>query len=267
MKKWLPLIALMTLQNISVADVRLEFSRYTQSGQQGTFNIFVKNSLLRIEDKDAQRFNLFDSEKKRFISQHQRSGKIARMDMNILTQRAQQLNQKRLQRLHKILTELDKKRPQMSQTELEVSEELINQMKYPKEYGAYTFNTLEKTSTQKEIAGIQCQLYTLKRKNQLLKTLCIANQKQLGISSQDFNTLLDYEEFQYQVESQINLAMGDADFDLISLKELNIAGLVIETQKQLKKQLVAEQRLTKISTQALNKTLFELPKTSKSQLK
>jgi len=265
MKKWLILVSLAAVQNICFADATLEFSRYSNSGKQSTFNILVKNQQLRLDDH-SQRFNLFDAQKKRFISQNQRNGKIAQMDMRILTQRADQLNQKRLNRLHKVLSELDKKRPQMSQTELEVSEELINQMKYPKQYGAYTLNQLQKKQIQKEIAGIPCQIYQLSRKKQRLRTLCIADQKQLGLSTQDFNTLLDYEEFQYQVESQINLAMGDADFDLISLQAENISGIVIESQKQLKNQQVILQRLKKISTQALDKEAFKLPKSEKIQL-
>lgn len=266
MKKWLIVVCLMSLQQVSFADVTLKLSRYSNNGKQNTFTILVKHQRLRLDD-DSKRINLFDAQQQRFISQNTRSGKIARMDLGILTQRAKQLNQKRQQRLQKVLAELDKKRPQMSQTEQEVGEDLINQIKYPQQYGAYTFNRLEKISTQKEIAGVQCQLYALKRKKQLLKTLCIANQKQLGISSQDFNTLIDYEEFQYQVESQINLAMGDADFDLISLKQQHISGFVIESRQQHGKQLRDQQRLIQISSQALEKSPFELPKMSKSQLK
>ena len=267
MKKWLPLIALVMFQNTSIADVKLDFTRYSQNGQQASFSLLIKNSLLRIEDQDNQRFNLFDSRKKRFISLHQRSGKIARMDMDILTQRAEQLNQKRKQHLQKVFAELDKKRAQMSPSELEVSESMINQMKYPELYGAYTLNRLEKTSTQKEIAGISCQLYRLTREKRLLKTLCIANMAQLGISQQDFNTLREYEEFQYQLESRMSLAIGEADFDLVSLKQLQIDGLVIESHKQFGKQLLRQQILTKLDTKRLSKERFEIPKVQKSQLK
>ena len=266
MKKLLIYLLLIGIHHIAYGDARLDFSRYTADGKPVTFSYLIKNQLLRLDEPGSQRFNLFNSRQQAFVSLNLQNGNMARMDMGILAQRASQLNRKRLQRINKIYQELDKKRPTMNQKELELAEEVKNQMKYPEQFGAYTLNKLEKTNTHKQIAGVDCQLYTLKRENKPLKSLCIASRKQLGISAGDFATMQAYDEFNYQIQSQIMLAMGEADFDLISLKEQQIDGVIIEEKNLQNKQEKPQLILTNISTQAIDKEQLKLPKVKKSQL-
>ncbi len=266
MKKLLIYLSLIAVHYTAYGDARLDFTRYTALDKPVPFSYLIKDQRLRLLEPGSQRFNLFNSLPPAFISLNLQNGNIARMDKNILTQRARQLNQKRLQRLNKIYRELDKKRPSMNEKELELAEEVKNQMKYPRQYGAYTLNKLEKTNTHKEIAGVECQLYTLKRKKQLLKTLCIASQQQLGISADDFATLQAFDEFNYYMQTEIMLAMGDTDFDLVSLKSHQINGVVIEEKRQQDKQKKLQRILTRVSTQAIHKEQLKLPKVKKSQL-
>ncbi len=266
MKKWLICCLLVTVHHTASGDARLDFLRYTPEGRSLHFSYLIKNQRLRLVAPGSQRFNLFDSQQQAFISLNLQNGNMARMDKRILAQRASQLNHKRLQRLEKIYQEMDKKRPTMSEKEWELTEEVKTQMKYPDQYGTYTLNKLEKTTIQQKIANINCQLYTLKRKNKHLKNLCIANRKQLGISTHDFATLQAYEEFNYQTQSQIMLAMGDANFELVSLKEQQINGVIIKEESIQNKASKTQLVLTKVSTQEIDEEQLKLPKIKKSQL-
>lgn len=243
------------------ADVALTYKNLINTNGAHHLTYYVKNGLLRLSEEQSRRINLYNQAKQVFISIDEQNGNISRIDRHILDKRVEQLNQQRLAHLSQVEAELARKLPTMTRAEQEVGEELVNQLKYPEFYGLHTQIKVKQTNNTKTINGITCQVYDIKRKEQLLRQICMASRESLNLSEADYLTLRNFHQFNYATQTRIMLAMGKTDFLEIDYQLEKMPGLPVEVIGLVNGRLELELLLDNLSKKPLPEALFAIPNT------
>ncbi len=246
----------------SHADTTLTFKSYVKdSSNQLTY--YIKNGVLRFSEQGTKRINLYNKAEQSFISIDQESGTISRIDKDIIAKRVEQLKAKRLKRLAEVEAQLHKRLQTMSDKEKEVAESLVNQLKYPEFYGLHTLIQTNRSNQTQKISNIDCQIYDVKRKTELLRQVCMAEAKALGMSADDYQTLRDFYRFNYLTQSQMMIAMGKTDFTHIDYHQENMPGIAIAIVTKSDKERQPNLLLESISLAKLDQSLFNSQKPKK----
>ena len=253
-------LLLYLVSSAGLADVTLSYNTFIDTPASRYMTYYAKNGILRLNDNQSSRINLYNQSKQIFLSIDQEKGNISRIDRSILNKRVEQLNQKRLARLTQVENELNKKLQNMSDAEKTVAEELVNQLKYPEFYGAHTQIKISKSSSSKTINDINCEVYHVTRKGKLIKRICMASQKDLGIALADYQVLRNFHQFNYAMQTRLMLAMGKTDFIEIDYHQENMDGLPVEITAIEEDRVTTELLLKAISTETLEEKLFQIPK-------
>ncbi len=231
---WLP-------YQFAFADITLNYTLLlNNSKQQLTYQI--KNHQLMLSDSGSDRVNLFDQQKQQFISHDPESKKVSILNKEILEKRITQLKQKHKKQVTEVEQKLQQKLKDMSTKEQEVGASILNQIKYPDLYGEHTLLEVSKTSQSKTISKMECTVYQLSRKGELLKDYCVADRQKLSMSKDEYQTLRSFYHFDYTTQSSLMLAMGKSNFELVDYDEKNIPGIILEIisykDKQIKQHLL-----------------------------
>ncbi len=260
MKPSLLLIVLLSVLQvqISVADTTLNYNLFQNGQNSQQLSYQLREHHLRLTDNVSKRINLFDSDSQQFVSQRQGSDQFSMLNMEILEQRVNQLNQKRMQEVAEIEKKLQARLNTMSTKEQEVGVGVINQLKYPDLYGEHTLLRTYTTGKTKTIDGIECEVIQLKREATLLKEYCMAGSKELGLSAKEYKTLRSFYRFDYTSQSRIMLAMGKSRFDIIDYDKHEMPGVVIEMNTYKDNKLQQQLVLAGVNHKPLKEGLFSL---------
>ena len=257
MKKYLTGIVLLYASQYAVADTTLVFKDINKKQGDYSLNYQIKDGKLRLTESSSDRINIFDSTKQEFVSYNPKTQQSEKLNPAIIDKRAKLLNKQRLKKLTEVEKELNKKLESMNETEREVGTDLVNQLKYPEYYGAHTHLKITANDKSKLINDIECQVYTISRKDERVRELCIASPE--AIPGNDHTTLQSFYAFEYKLTSQLMLAMGKSDFTVVDHKELGINGVVIENIEYSKNKVMQHLLLKSISKDTLGKEIFSLP--------
>ena len=262
MKQLPALIVLFYMASLSHADTMLTFS--TQFGQNShQLSYYIKDGMLRFSEDGSHRINIYDKSKQAFVSIDQGSGTISRIDKQLLAQRVDALTKIRQQKIASAEAELNNIVEAMPGPEQEVAVSVLNQLKYPEFYGAHTrLRALAEKKTRK-IAGIECQLYSIRRQDRLLKQICMALPDALGISSDDYHTLREFYRFNYTTQTELLIASGKTGFSYVDYEQHNMPGVTVEISAKVKQPDHANLLLESVSTEPLQASLFAIPKAEK----
>ncbi|MDH5571345.1 MAG: hypothetical protein OEY89_06240 [Gammaproteobacteria bacterium] len=260
MKQLFALIALFYTA-LGHADTTLVFKLFPEKDSNQTYTYQIKDGLVRISEQGSNKISLYDKSKQLYQSFDKASGTISRIDKNILGQSIEHLNQQRLAKLAETEKLLQDKLKSRDDEDRRIAEALINQLKYPDIYGAHTFIKVEKTSGTKTINNIECQIYTIKRREEVLKQVCMASSSTLGMPETDYQSLRDFYHFNYSTQTQVMLAMGKSDFSHIDFEAENMPGIPIEIRLGSKQGNQLESLLHELNTGSLGSDLMQLPNT------
>ena len=260
MKLLLTGIVLLYTSQYAFADSTLEFKDLISQDNSHKLTFNIKKDLLKFQESGSDRLNLFNQADTQFTSQELKTGKKSVINTQILQKRVNQLTAKRLNKLSKVEKQVENKLKDMSDTEQEVGETVLTQLKYPEMYGEQNLLIIKPIDKNKEIASVSCQVHQLFKKNKLVKEYCLASAKGLKMSPQNYKTLRSFYEFDYHMQSQIMLAMGKSNFNLVDFNKQKIPGVVVETIGYKDNKVSQHLILTSFSNQALGDDIFALKK-------
>ncbi|MCW8933995.1 MAG: hypothetical protein OQK98_04670 [Gammaproteobacteria bacterium] len=258
MKIILICIVLLSSTQYAFGDATLEFKEITS---KGLITYKIKDEKLKFTQSTQERINLFNRNKLEFISFDPESGVSSVFNNDVLKQRVSQLTQQRLKKLSQVELKLEEKLKTMTPEQQEAGESLINILKYPDLYGEHTLLKINKSDTSKEINNITCQLYQVYRAKQLIKDFCMASAKSLKLSPEDYLTQRSFYAFNYNMQSQLMIAMGKTRFSLVDYDKHDIDGVLIESIDYRDSTIQQHLILNSISHDKVDKSEFTLPKT------
>jgi len=259
MKNLISCIVLLSWAQYAYGDMTLEFKEIIS---KGFITYSIKNEHLKFTQSEQSRINLFNQKNQQFISFDPQSGKSALFDEKILELRVNQLNEKRLEKLAKVESNLKKKLQTMSPDEQEVGESLVNLLKYPEMYGEHTHLNVKKLDTLKQIQNIPCQVYQLYRAKKRIKDFCMAEAKDLKMPARDYQTYRGFYAFNYDMQTRLMIAMGNTRFNLVNYKQQKIPGIAIESINYRGSKVTQHLILNQVNTHTLAKTEFTLPQST-----
>ena len=239
----------------AISDSTLVFKIFSDKSSRIN-SYYLKDHQLRLIKEHSELFNLYDKLQQSFSSTNTQSGKISRIDSDILNQRIELLNQKRMKKLAELEKKLRTKLKNMTDNQKKAGESLLNQLKYPEFYGSHTFLNIHKTKQSKTINNIDCDVYQVMHKNTVIKKICIANNHALKLDANDYDTLRNFQKFNYSTQTRFMLAQGKSDFTQIDYQQENIDGIPIEIINTSGKANKLEMMLINVSHHKLDKTLF-----------
>lgn len=256
MKKLLTCIVLLSFSHYASADITFEFKDIKSTNKQHSVTYKLKNHLLKLTESTSKRINIYNHATDQFVSHDLETGKSSMLNEQVLNQRINQLNQKRLKKLVTVEKEVSAKLKTMTADEQKVGESLINILKYPEMYGEHTLLSVKASIKQKQIADINCQVYELYRNTELLKEFCLADAKSLKISAQEYKTFRNFYNFEYKTQSRLMLALGKTDFVLVDYEQQKIPGIIIETISYKKNKTIQHLILKSFNSHDLADTEF-----------
>jgi len=260
MKILVTCIVLLSSIQYAYGDVTLEFKEITSKGQ---ITYKINNEKLKFTQSTQDRLNIFNLKKQEFISFAPESGLTSVVNNEILKKRVSELTQHRLKKLSQVELKLDEKLKTMTPEEQQAGESIVNILKYPDLYGEHTLLKIKKSDTSKEIKKITCQVYQLYRDKQLIKDFCMASAKSLKLNSEDYLTQRSFYAFNYNMQSQLMIAMGKTDFPLIDYDEHHIDGVLIESIDYRDSAIHQHLILNNINHAKVNESEFYLGRTVK----
>ncbi len=228
MKYILAIVLLYTTQ-YAFADATLVFIDAQLKDKQHTITYNIRENQLKLAETGSDRINIYNQSTQQFISFEPKSGKSSMINESILNKRVAQFKKKRIEKVTQVEKELEVKLKTMSKKEQEVGQSLLNMLRYPELYGEHTRLNVHAISKTRQITNIECKTYLLYRDKQLLKEYCFADAKTLNINEQEYRTMRSFYAFDYNMQTQLMLALGESDFSLIDFEKENIPGIVIET--------------------------------------
>ena len=258
MTRLLSLLCLFAITQMAYADATLIFKSSPGNDSQHRIIYYIKNGLLRFSEQDSERFNIYDKSRQVFQSIDKEKQTISRIDKDILGRHVEALNQQRLQALIEAEKKVSAQLKSSDINEKTLAETVINQLRYPEFYGAHTHLKTEKTTTTKNLNGIDCQVYNITRNNQLLKQICMADFRAMGLTSDDYDTLRQFFRFDYATQTQLLIAQGQTNFVLIDYDEEDIDGVPIEISAISENENKLILLLDKTDSGTLNSSLFEV---------
>ena len=258
MTRFVFLLLLLAITQSAFADATLTFKSFAGKDSQHSIIYYIKNGLLRFSEQDSKRINIYDKSRQVFLSIDQEKQTISRIDKDILSKHVEALQRQRLVALAEAEKKVSEQLKSGDINEKSLAESVINQLRYPEFYGAHTFLKTEKTTVTKNLNNIDCQIYNISRNNQLLKQVCMADYKSMGLTSGDYDTLRQFYRFDYTTQTQLLIAQGKTNFVLIDYDEENIDGLPIEitTISENENKLIL--LLDKTDSGTLDSSLFEV---------
>lgn len=242
------------------ADSTLVFSNPQGEEEKSLLTYHVKNGQLRLIDGNSERINIYTKAKQTFSTTDIQNNTTSNIDAQLLDKQVEIMTKQRMAKLALVEQEFEKKTARMKVEEIEIAQSLINQLKYPEFYGAHTLLKISKTNQSKTIANIDCVVYELYRANMLLKKVCIANNKSLKLSADDYDTLINFYRFNYTTQTRLLIASGKTDFMHVDYQQENIDGIPIEVTIMTKQGDRLESIIQKVSTDKLSDTLFSIQK-------
>ena len=259
MKILITCIVLLSSIQYAFGDVTLGFKEIT-SKDQITYKI--KNEKLKFTQSSLNRLNLFNQEKQEFISHDPQSGQVSVVNNEILKQRVIELSQHRLKKLSQVEQKLEEKLKTMTPAEQQAGETLINILKYPDLYGEHTLLKIKKPDSSKQINKITCQVYQVYRDKELIKDFCMASAKSLKLTPEDYLTQRSFYAFNYNMQSQLMIAMGQTRFSIIDYDKHDIDGVLIEGIDYRDSAINQHIILNNINHAKVNDSEFSLTKTT-----
>jgi len=259
MKQLFALILLCMVAIPGYGDATLTFKTYSKSNNSKLLTYYIKDGVLRYNEEDSNRINLYNRSKQVFMSMNQKDRTISRIDPDIIEQRSKMINQKRLDKLSEVEAGLNEKLKTMSPDDQEVAASLMNKLKYPEFYGAHTFLKVTASKENRTVNGYPCRVYQLRREDTLIKTICVASAEALGLSADDYQTLRDFFHFNYQAQSKMMIAAGKTDFTFIDYRKEKIPGVAVEITEYADKPAEHPSlQIQQVSTKTLEPSLFEI---------
>jgi len=239
----------------AISDSTLVFKNFSDNTSR-THSYYLKDGQLRLLEEHSELFNIYDKSGHSFDSLDTKSGKISRIDSNILNQRVEILNQQRMKKIIEVEKQLKLKLKDMDDTENKVGESLLNQLKYPEFYGPHTLLKIRKTKQSKTINKIDCDVFQIMRRDKQIKKICITNNHALKLDADDYDTLRNFQHFNYTTQTRLMLAQGITDFTQVDYQQENIDGIPIEIINTSGEADKLEMMLLNVSHQKLDKALF-----------
>ena len=262
MKILITCIVLLSSIQYAYGDATLEFKEITS---KGLITYKINDEKLKFTQSTQDRLNLFNSKKQEFISFDPKSGLSTVFNNDVLKQRVSQLSQQRLKKLAQVEQKLDKKLKTMTPEQQQAGESLINILKYPDMYGEHTLLTVKKSDTSKQILNISCQVYQVYRAKQLIKDFCMASAKSLKLDPEDYLTQRSFYAFNYNMQSQLMIAMGKTRFSLVDYDKHDIDGVLIESIDYRGPTVQQHLILSDLNHENVSKSEFTLPKMDKTE--
>lgn len=220
------LLAFMT-PSISFGDTQLDFIIQDKGGKS-KLSYLIQDNKIRIQEEKSRKVNVFDSKTQVYTSFDPDTGKQYQITDALITQKVERLNKDRHLRIQQAEQKLQQKISKLDPQQQEMTESLINQLKYPDLYGQQTQLEVHPTTTHKTVMDVACQVYNLKRFDNLIKTYCMADPKALGLSQPEYTSLRNFFRFNYSTQTRLLLARGDSGFEMIDYDEKNMPGVPIE---------------------------------------
>ncbi len=233
--KYILTIVLLYTQQFAFADVSLVFKDVHIRDNSHTTAYLIKENQLKLTESGSRRINIFNQDSQQFISFDPDSGKSSMINEKVLDQRVAEFNQRRLKQIAEVEEKMQVTLKTMTDKEQEVGQSLLGMLKYPELYGKHTQLRVtlapvnaSGVKSQKLATTVACKNYHLYRKEQLLKTFCMAEASSLNINAQEYQTLRGFYAFDYNMQTRLMLAAGQSDFSLVDYQNANIPGVAIE---------------------------------------
>lgn len=253
MEKTITFIILLFSPFFALADISFE---YKELISQHITTYSIKGSLLKLTESGQNRINIYNHNKKNFISYGVNSNKYSIINNNIIKQRALEFNAIRLKKLAAVEIQMAEKLKTMTSAEQEIAQTLINILKYPESYGEHLRLKIKPTNQSKRINHIQCKVYQLFKDSLHLQDICLAKQASIQINSQQYQTLRGFYAFNYALQTRLMLALGDTNFHLIDYDEHKMPGIIMEIIDYEHSKITQHLRLVSISTAKLDDSDF-----------
>ena len=254
----LALVLLIAIAAPGYADATLSFRIYSNAGST-PLSYYIKDGKLRFNDENSNRINIYERSSQTFTSVDREQQTISRIDRGIIAERSEMLNKQRLEKLKAVEADLNRKLDTMTPEEQEAAASVLNSMKYPEFYGAHTFLNVRPLASEKTVSDMACKIYELRRQEELLKTICMANATTLGLSDSDYRTLRDFFRFNYHAQTQMMIASGRTEFTFIDYEQENMPGIAIEINELGRdKKMRPVLQIERISTEKLDSKLFNI---------
>lgn len=269
--KYILIIVLLYTHQFASADVSLTFKDVHRKDSKQTTGYQIKNDRLKLTESGSRRINIFNQKSQQFISFDPVSGKSSIFNEEILAQRVNQFNQRRLKEVTEVEKRLEIELKTMTPKEQEIGQSLINMLKYPDLYGKHTLLRVtaipeSDNSDHNTLSGkIPCKSYQLYRDKQLLKTFCMADAKSLNMAAQEYQTLRSYYAFDYTMQTQLMLAAGQSDFSLVDYEKENMPGVVIEIVSYKASDITQHLLLSSFDNDKLDDSVFIFKKAEKGR--
>lgn len=239
----------------AISDSTLIFKNFSDETSRA-HTYYLKDRQLRLLEEHSELFNIFDQSNQSFSSINTENGTTSIINSDILNQRVQALTQQRMKKLAELEAQLKIKLENKNDNEKKAGESVLNQLKHPELYGSHTLLKMHKTKQSKTINNINCDIYKLLHKATLVQKLCIADNQALKLNIEDYETLRDFQHFNYITQTSIFLATGKTDFTLVDFLEENINGIPVEIINTSGGSDKLAMMLINISRDKLDKSLF-----------
>ncbi len=251
-------IVLLSSLQYAFADTTLIYSDQLIAKSKPTVTYSIKDNRLKLVESGQNKVNVYNRKTEEFVSYEASSGKRSLLNKDILNKRTKQLNKDRLKTVVEVEKKLQKDLPNMTPAQQETAETLINLYRYPEFYGEHTSLIVRKLKSTKQVNGIECQPYQLYKITNLLKTFCFANAESLKMSEEEYQTLRSFYAFNYTMQSQILIALGDTKFSIIDYDQHAMPGVIIEEIAYEKSKIIQHSILKHFNNQAIQNADFSI---------
>lgn len=265
--KYILTIVLLYTHQFASADVSLVFKDVHIKNSSHTTAYLIKENQLKLAESGSRRINIFDQNSQQFISFDPNSGKSSMINEKVLDQRVAEFNQRRLKQIGEVEKKMQATLKTMTDKEQEVGQSLLGMLKYPELYGKHTQLRVvpapvnaSGVKDQKLATSVACKSYHLYRKEQLLKTFCMAEASSLNMTAQEYQTLRGFYAFDYNMQTRLMLAAGQSDFNLVDYQKESIPGIAIEIISYKGPDIIQHLLLSTYNDSKLTNSVFMLKK-------
>lgn len=215
------------LPGICSGDTQLDFMIQDKQAKS-KLSYLIRDHQIRVDDGNTKRINIYDAGKRVYDSYAPGKDKHYRITDELISRKVESLDKARRQRIQETEQRLQDKINQLKPEQQQALESLINQLKYPDLYGQQTRLSIHPIKKTHQVQQVKCQLYRLERDDKLLKTFCMAERKDLGLSVDEYKSMRSLLQFNYSVQTRLLMARGESGFTMVDYEEKNMPGIPIE---------------------------------------
>lgn len=259
----LSLIASQFLSINVTADTALHFKNTPQQNNNSNNTIYIKDGKIRFSDSGGQsrEYSIFDSNKNKLIHISPSQHSYIEIDPDTMNQQMSAVKQQ----MEMMMSQMQQQMKNMPPEQRQMMEKMMSQQMNgtnPAIPGMPQAPKIEQIKTDKTeiIAGVKCELINIRSRKLINEELCIANESQFSIDSEDKQALKQMIEFFKELSQKSGSIMG------INSMANQFDGVPIRTREYNNVgKLVSESILSTISKNKVSSDVVSIPLTYTKQ--